>query len=308
MGEEFIDYMTSQRSPFSPPANVLGESKSGHLVLYAEIGRFDAPTFISSRTLCHPLNKDVRLLFQFLEYMMWRVDCISRQRKMMAQVIKLINFAGLGNHRLPILVPELRHLVSTYAPLAMKYYCEHDILYVMFNTPFIFRVLWTFVSAIMSRRQRLRVFVGKTAECKVVVHEHILPNILPESLGGANANIRFVTDYPSNPKDIKDFLERTAEPKFERKQQEQHHHNQVNDEVEGLENIEKESQLVAFPTPALVDNPTEIVGLDPKTSMGVSEAHTSASVSAVSELAPPPVLDDPPVADDPRKSGCCSLW
>merc|ERR1712137_491556 len=286
-----------------------------------ELGRFDVPTFISKRPLCHPLNKDVRLTLQFLEYLMWRLNCVSKQRKFLAQVIKLLNFAGLGNHRLPIFVPEFRHLLTTYSPIVMKHYCEHDILYVMVNTPFIFRVVWTFASALMTHRQRLRVCVARAAECKALLHKHISTNNLPESLGGSKAKIRFVTDYPGNPKDIKDFLKRTAEPKFVRKQQEQQLHNQLSGEVEGLEKTEKESQLVMFPTPLLMDSPTEIVELDRKTSIGVSEAeldrktsigvsetNTSASYSAASEVSPPPYLDDPPIVNDPRKSGCCSFW
>lgn len=209
--------MEKNRSPFAPPINIyLADCKSGHVLAFGSPGSFDAVSFIGKRPAAHPMGTDVQLAVQTLEWMLWQLDQQSRAQQKMVQVVKVIDFAGLGTHKIPIAVPEMRALIQKYAPLIMKCYCEHDILYCLVNTPMIFRVLWAFMSRIMYQRQRNRVLMFKSAasaDCQEVLAQLLPPSALPSSIGGQMDVVPLVIPPASqDTMAVNAFLARTGAP------------------------------------------------------------------------------------------------
>jgi len=76
-------------------------------------------------------------------------------------LIKVADFDGLGmgGRKFPMLVPKMRGWLGNVLQSMQKPYCEHDAMVVMLNAPFVFRILWTFVSVILTAKQTSKIMM-----------------------------------------------------------------------------------------------------------------------------------------------------
>mmetsp|Transcript_27377 Transcript_27377/g.63897 ORF Transcript_27377/g.63897 Transcript_27377/m.63897 type:complete len:415 (+) Transcript_27377:94-1338(+) len=164
--EDFAKWVDSVRSPFTPPLAIsFGETPDGHLLVFVQPGRFKAVDFVSQRPECHTLDTDLMISWLCVERMLKNLDDRSYEKQKMLYSIKVMDMQGLGKEKLAIFVPELRKFAQTHVSKIMQHYCEHDILILVLNAPFVFRVIHTFAQAIISKRQaaRMKVFGNSTS-------------------------------------------------------------------------------------------------------------------------------------------------
>ncbi|CAJ1402105.1 unnamed protein product [Effrenium voratum] len=186
--EEFTEWLDSVRSPFAPAlAPFFGETPDGHLIIFASPGYFKASEFAQKRPSCHTMDSDLQLVRASMEYIMKLVDDNCYKRHKVLYTVKLVDAIHLGRETLPIFVPEVRKFMQDNAGQIMAHYCDHDILILMVNAPFIVRLVIGFASTFMSKRQtnRIKVFSSAgSAECQKILKALGPPSMLPESLQG----------------------------------------------------------------------------------------------------------------------------
>mmetsp|Transcript_34640 Transcript_34640/g.79299 ORF Transcript_34640/g.79299 Transcript_34640/m.79299 type:complete len:320 (+) Transcript_34640:89-1048(+) len=163
---EFAEWVDKVRSPFTPPFGLtFGESPDGHLLVYAQTGFFKALDFAKKRPECHTMDTDLLISWLCIERMLKHIDDRSYELKRMVYTVKIIDFQNFGKEKNPIMVPEVRKWAQTNVPSIMQDYCEHDILILVVNAPFAFRMIFAFASALISKRQaaRVKVFANTTS-------------------------------------------------------------------------------------------------------------------------------------------------
>jgi len=210
---DFINWMDSVRSPFGPAANMyLGDTADGHTLMFASPGFFKAADFVQQRPACHTMDTDLLICRLAIEWMLKRLDDRSYALGKMLYTIKIGDMTNMGKEKLPIFVPEVRNFMKTNMPPLMQMYCEHDILILAINAPFAFRVLWTFVSALISKRQadRVRVFGSLTPEVQDILKSLAEPNVLPTCIGGTRTELPMCFPLAQDdPKRVAEFMTRT---------------------------------------------------------------------------------------------------
>jgi len=191
---DFMKWVEDIRSPYGPPVCLeLGVSPEGHSVIFASPGYFKAVDFVKERPACHTMDTDLLLVRICTEWIMKRIDDRSYKQHKMLYTIKVTDLKDLGKERIPIFVSEIRTFAKTNVPGLMSMYCEHDILIMIVNTPFIFRVLFAFASTLMSKRQveRVKPFSDVMAkEPQDLLKALLAPDDLPTNLGGRRENVQ----------------------------------------------------------------------------------------------------------------------
>lgn len=211
--EDFVSWMDSVRSPFGPAANIcLGDTAEGHMLVFASPGFFKAAEFVKQRPACHTMDTDLLICRLAIEWMLKRLDDRSYALKKMLYTIKIADMTNMGKEKIPILVPEIRNFAKTNVPPLMQMYCEHDILILVINAPFAFRVFWTFVSALISKRQqdRVKVFGSLTPAVQDILKSLAKPDVLPDCIGGTRTTLPMCFPLAQDdPKLVAEFMART---------------------------------------------------------------------------------------------------
>lgn len=211
--QDFMKWVESVRSPYGPPVCLeLGESPEGHSIIFASPGFFKAVEFVKERPACHTMDTDLLLVWICVEWALKRLDDRSYRMSKILYSIKIIDLNQLGKERIPIFVPEVRNFAKTNVPSIMSMYCDHDILIMIVNTPFIFRIVWAFASNLMSKRQQARVKTFsdvKSKDAQELLKAVSQPNDLPPALGGTRSVVplTFPLAY-EDPQFIQDFKAR----------------------------------------------------------------------------------------------------
>jgi len=187
--EDFLAWLDEVRSPFGPPVcPMLGETPDGHMLVYASPGWFKAAEFVKQRPACHTMDTDLMITWTVLEWMMKQLDDRCYKAQKMLYTVKIIDMKNLGNEKLPIFVSEIRNFAKTNMPQIMSKYCEHDILILVLNAPFVFRMVWAFASALMAKRQarRMRLMAdSSSSEAQEFLKSLAPASVWPEAIGGA---------------------------------------------------------------------------------------------------------------------------
>mmetsp|Transcript_47218 Transcript_47218/g.110421 ORF Transcript_47218/g.110421 Transcript_47218/m.110421 type:complete len:390 (+) Transcript_47218:50-1219(+) len=186
--DDFHAWLDSVRSPYSPVlVPGFAETEEGHTVIFASPGYFKAQEFVSKRPACHTLDNDLMLVRVGMEWMMKRVDDNSYKKHRMLYSIKVIDAIHLGKETLPIRVYEIRKFAQDNAKGLMTMYCDHDILLLVVNAPWIIRFVLMFATTFMSKRQSARIkVVGSASEADVQAQLRLVgpASMFPPSLGG----------------------------------------------------------------------------------------------------------------------------
>mmetsp|Transcript_29312 Transcript_29312/g.67479 ORF Transcript_29312/g.67479 Transcript_29312/m.67479 type:complete len:392 (+) Transcript_29312:77-1252(+) len=163
---EFAEWLEEVRSPYAPHMTVLlGETPDGHLLSFGQPGYFKAVDFVKKRPACHTLDTDLLIAWLCAERVLKHLDDRSYELNRMLYVVKIMDFQNFGKEKIPIFVPEVRKWAQTNMPPIMQHYCEHDILILVVNAPLAFRMVFAFMSTLMSKRQvgRVKVFANTTS-------------------------------------------------------------------------------------------------------------------------------------------------
>lgn len=123
---------------------------------------------------------------------MKHVDDRSYNAKKMLYTIKIVDMKNLGKEKIPIFVSDVRNFAKTNVPPIMQMYCEHDILILIVNAPFSFRVVWAFASNLISKRQQDRVKTfsdALAAEPQAILKAVARPELLPSAIGGTRSEV-----------------------------------------------------------------------------------------------------------------------
>eukprot|EP00747_Dinoflagellata_sp_TGD_P135737 gnl/TRDRNA2_/TRDRNA2_175482_c0_seq1.p1 gnl/TRDRNA2_/TRDRNA2_175482_c0~~gnl/TRDRNA2_/TRDRNA2_175482_c0_seq1.p1 ORF type:complete len:320 (+),score=51.64 gnl/TRDRNA2_/TRDRNA2_175482_c0_seq1:67-1026(+) len=201
--EDFLDWYEKRRNPYLPICPYAGRNADGHVLWYIRQGLVDAKKFVEHRQ--YPMEEDLRTICLCLEWTLWYVDTLSRKEGRMVYCVKFSDFAGLGagGRKLPFFVPEFKSFITQMVSQMQQNYCEHDSLFVLVNTPFAFRAMWSVVKALLTKRQSSKIrMLGDTSSADVVasIREVIQDNVLPTEYGGKLA--RAVGAFPAvNPAD-----------------------------------------------------------------------------------------------------------
>lgn len=211
--DQFQEWVDSVRSPFAPVlVPCFGQTKEGHLVIFASPGYFKAYEFVKQRPACHTMDNDLQLMRTGMEYMMKLLDDNSYERKQMLYAIKVIDLTNLGRETLPIFVPEIRKFAQENGKQMMEMYCDQDILILMLNAPFIVRLVLAFATTIMSKRQsnRIKTFSSATsADAQKILRAIGPPSMFPASLGGTRKERSIPFYFPlaqDDPQRIKSWM------------------------------------------------------------------------------------------------------
>lgn len=215
--DEFIAWVDSVRSPFAPVfVPFLGQSKEGHIVIFAAPGYFKATQFVNKRPACHTMENDLMLARAGVEYMMKLVDDNSYERHQMLYSIKVIDAAHLGRETLPIFVPEIRKFAQENEKQMMDMYCDQDILILVLNASLIVRAVLAFATTFMAKRQsnRIKVFASATGKEAQKTLRAVGPlSMFPESLGGTRKAEDIPFYFPlaqDDEKRIEEWMSRTT--------------------------------------------------------------------------------------------------
>lgn len=212
---DFLKWVDSIRSPYAPPVCLeLGESPEGHVIAFARPGFFKTANFVKERPDCHTMDTDLLVMTVCVEWLLKRLDDRSYRMNKVLYAIKIIDMNNLGREKLPIFIPELRNFAKTHGRNIMARYCEHDVLILVVNAPFVFRAVWAFASSLMSKRQsdRMKMFSDAFAkEPQAFLQAIMPPSVLPESLGGTRVDIPMVAPFAhDDPKRISQWMARTT--------------------------------------------------------------------------------------------------
>ncbi|CAK9094863.1 Uncharacterized protein SCF082_LOCUS44573 [Durusdinium trenchii] len=215
--DEFIAWVDSVRSPFAPVfVPFLGQSKEGHIVIFAAPGYFKATQFVNKRPACHTMENDLMLARAGVEYMMKLVDDNSYERHQMLYSIKVIDAAHLGRETLPIFVPEIRKFAQENEKQMMDMYCDQDILILVLNASLIVRAVLAFATTFMAKQQsnRIKVFASATGKEAQKTLRAVGPlSMFPESLGGTRKAEDIPFYFPlaqDDEKRIEEWMSRTT--------------------------------------------------------------------------------------------------
>merc|ERR1712048_344821 len=91
-----------------------------------------------------------------------------------------------------------------------KPYCEHDAMFVVLNAPFVFRMVFSVISLLLTPKQKAKMtLLGNTSDPSVrkKLLDIVPPNTLPQELGGELQSIQGI--YPPRAgSDIQDWIEK----------------------------------------------------------------------------------------------------
>lgn len=213
--DDMIEWVDSIRSPFSPAMNFsLGESPEGHTLIFAAPGFFKAADFAKQRPSCHTMDTDLLVVWTVTEWLMKHVDDMSYAANKVLYTIKILDMKNLGKEKIPIFVSEIRNFAKNNIPPVMQMFCEHDILILIVNAPFSFRVLWAFASTLISKRQQDRVKTFSdvmAAEPQSILKAIARPEQLPTAIGGTRSEVPLCFPLAhEDPQKIKLWMSRTA--------------------------------------------------------------------------------------------------
>mmetsp|Transcript_20704 Transcript_20704/g.47898 ORF Transcript_20704/g.47898 Transcript_20704/m.47898 type:complete len:136 (+) Transcript_20704:1-408(+) len=80
-------------------------------------------------------------------------------------------------------MPHLKNMLKAM----QKNYCEHDTLFVMLNTSWVFRTAWTVVSALLTKRQSAKVKIlgdSTSNEVRLTLSRIVPADLMPAEYGG----------------------------------------------------------------------------------------------------------------------------
>lgn len=184
---DFMNWVDTVRSPLGPAACLcLGDTPEGHMLVFASPGWFKAGEFVKQRPACHTMDTDLLIVRTCIEWVLKRIEDRSYAAGKMLYTIKVADMTNMGKEKIPIFVSEIRNFAKTNMPPIMQMYCEHDILILVINASFAFRVIWSFVSSLISKRQadRVKVFGSLTPEVQGILKALAEPDVFPTCIGG----------------------------------------------------------------------------------------------------------------------------
>ena len=169
------------------PQYVHGTDRYGRLVLILKAGLLDAKSIMKLTTI-----------ERYVEYLVWRMERIrtmmyvNRKRTgyFTESTLLVFDMAGFSIRRFN---SEVRQIIKRFTSVMQDYYPESNGKTFVINTVSLFKIIWSFASALIDRRTRLKVSL-MTTKYQQKLFEDVDPYVLPEELGGQQT--RLLLDRP----------------------------------------------------------------------------------------------------------------
>mmetsp|Transcript_63507 Transcript_63507/g.206297 ORF Transcript_63507/g.206297 Transcript_63507/m.206297 type:complete len:408 (+) Transcript_63507:14-1237(+) len=169
--ENMLEWWRARSNPYLPICPYGGRNKDGHVLWFMYQGRLDPKKFIEHRQVSK--EEDLKSIYLVLEWMLWHIDTLSRQEQRMVYVVKVADFNGMGSEgrKLPIFVPEMKAFLMEMLKGMQKFYCEHDACFLLVNTPFAFRMIFSVLKYVLTKRQASKMRVlGDSSQADVLAN------------------------------------------------------------------------------------------------------------------------------------------
>jgi len=164
------------------PQYVHGTDRFGRLVLIFKAGILDAKSILKLTTI-----------ERYVEYLVWRMERIrtmmyvNRKRTgyFTESTLLIFDMAGFSIRRFN---SEVRQIIKRFTNVMQDYYPESNGKTFVINTVSLFKIIWSFASALIDRRTRLKVSL-MTSKFHKKLYEDVDPYVLPKDLGGQQSEL-----------------------------------------------------------------------------------------------------------------------
>eukprot|EP00915_Cephaloidophora_sp_WS-2016_P005546 GHVH01007369.1.p1 GENE.GHVH01007369.1~~GHVH01007369.1.p1 ORF type:complete len:182 (-),score=25.90 GHVH01007369.1:145-690(-) len=140
---------------------------------------------MKSRPSGLPLMDDMIILIQCHEWLLYRLDQLTREKKRMCYLFKFMDFGGLVEN--PMANRHSRTFMKTMSAYMSNDYCDCDKMFLAMNTPTIFNLIFAVMKVFLSARQRSKMQVMKADE-KIELYMPSNQSSLPPTFGGVAGN------------------------------------------------------------------------------------------------------------------------
>lgn len=186
--EDFCAWYVKRKNPYLHICPYAGRNEEGHVIWYMRQGLIDPKKFVEHRQIS--MEEDSKLMFLVLEWTLWYLNVLSKEEGRMVYAIKVADFKGMGSEgrSLPIFVPKFKDFLVNLVKTMQKYYCEHDSAFLIVNTPFIFRAVFSVMKVVLTKRQSSKMsFLGdpSKADARGSMAELLNSEVMPTEYGGA---------------------------------------------------------------------------------------------------------------------------
>jgi len=178
--DDFIKWNEcSALTPYLPVLPCVGESKDGSVIYYyAWQGGVNFDKLMNGRDKDDPIMNEMWIVIQQHEWAFWYLNEQSKKLNKMCYMRKIADFQGLSVN--PFAYSGMKEMKEWGSALMGNDYCDGDDLYIIFNTPWIFNIIWPIMKLFLTKRQN-----GKI----VMTDEKGLPDYMrsscvPQCLGG----------------------------------------------------------------------------------------------------------------------------
>lgn len=185
--EDFVNWYDKRRNPYIRLCPYAGRNDQGNVLWFVHTGLNDPVKWVEHRQVSK--EEDAKTINLVLEWTMWHLDVLSRREERMAYCIKVLDFRHLGGggRKLPVFVPEFKGFFQGMLQSMQKHYCEHDSLFVMLNTSWVFRTLFSVVKLLFTKRQVSKIRLlgdASTAEVRSALSQIVPERLLHAEYGG----------------------------------------------------------------------------------------------------------------------------
>lgn len=184
--QDFMDWFAKRCNPYLPMTPWVGRNSEGHVLFLIRPGQLHAPKFVEHRS--YEMAKDERFMFQLLEWVLWYLNELSRKEGRMVYVVKLADFKGMGEGKpVPFFVAEFKAFMTQWLKVMQRFYCDHDSVFLLVNTNFLFRAVWAILKLVLTKRQTSKVRVLgdlNQASVRASLEAYLPESLIPEVYGG----------------------------------------------------------------------------------------------------------------------------
>lgn len=182
-----LQWYDARRNPYLGMCPYGGRNQDGQVLWFMHPGFGDPVKFVQHRQISQ--DEDLKTILLLLEWTMWHLDNLSREESRMVYCIKVADLRHLGEdgRRLAIFVPSFMAFFHGTIKAMQQNYCDHDSMFVLLNTPWIFRTAWGVIKKLLTKRQvsKFRILGDtRTKEGRAALLDIVPENLLHTEYGG----------------------------------------------------------------------------------------------------------------------------
>mmetsp|Transcript_15014 Transcript_15014/g.43267 ORF Transcript_15014/g.43267 Transcript_15014/m.43267 type:complete len:324 (+) Transcript_15014:43-1014(+) len=185
--DDFLEWYDKRRNPYLRICPFAGRNDEGNILWFVHTGLNDPASFVQHRQVSK--EEDAKTINLVLEWTLWYLDVLSRREERIVYCVKVMDFKGLGGggRKLPMFVPEFKAWLQGLITSMQKHYCEHDTLFLLLNTPWIFRTIFGLMKLLLTKRQMSKIRVlgdASTDEVRGALCQMVPKGLLHAEYGG----------------------------------------------------------------------------------------------------------------------------